>query len=408
VSTSLKPGYKQTEVGVIPKEWQLVPFSELLDFRNGVNADKTAYGKGVRFINVLEQITYSHIHAPDITGRVSLSNSASDSYAVHYGDLVFNRTSETQAEVGLSAVYCDDEPVVFGGFVIRGRPKNESLDPSYSGYGFRSPIIRSQIIAKGQGAIRANVGQADLRQVLAPVPPLPEQRTIAEALGDVDALLGTLNQFIAKKRDLKQAAMQQLLTGHQRLPGFTGEWELKRLGDVAEIVMGQSPAGTTYNRRGIGAPLINGPTEFTEKHPVKIQWTSEPTKFCRNGDLLLCVGGSSTGRINIADDEYCIGRGVAAIRAKPDGDTSFITFQVNSAIESILAATTGSTFPNIDGKSIRGIEITTPCLDEQTAIAAVLSDMDAEIGTLAQRLDKTRALKQGMMQELLTGRTRLV
>jgi hypothetical protein len=144
-------------------------------------------------------------------------------------DLVFNRTSETQDEVGLSSVYLDDDTVVFGGFVIRGRPTCDFLDATYSGYALRAPPIRRQVIAKGQGAIRSNIGQADLRQVFAPLPPIPEQRAIAAALSDVDALIDALDQLIAKKRDLKQAAMQQFLTGQKRLPGFHGEWEVKRL-----------------------------------------------------------------------------------------------------------------------------------------------------------------------------------
>jgi type I restriction enzyme, S subunit len=185
------------------------------------------------------------------------------------------------------------------------------------------------------------------------------------------------------------------------------EWEIKDLGDAAEVVMGQSPVGISYNRSGTGAPLINGPTEFTEKYPIKIQWTSQPTKFCKKGDVLLCVRGSSTGRINISDDEYCIGRGVAAIRAKSCADKSFITFQVDSAIKKILALTTGSTFPNIDGKSIRAIQFPLPPFPEQQAIASALSDVDVLITALEQLITKRRNIKQGAMQQLIMGEKRL-
>src|ERR1017187_3243885 len=115
----VKPGYKQTEVGVIPKEWNAVSFSEILEFRNGANADKEAYGKGVPFVNVLEVITKGPLKSSDIPGRVLLTKSAIESYSVRLGDLVFNRTSETDNELALTAVYMDDKPVVFGGFVIR-------------------------------------------------------------------------------------------------------------------------------------------------------------------------------------------------------------------------------------------------------------------------------------------------
>ena len=100
-----------------------------------------------------------------------------------------------------------------------------------------------------------------------------------------------------------------------RFSEFTQAWEIKNLGEVSEIIMGQSPEGVSYNIEGIGSPLINGPVEFTEKYPVKIKWTSKPTKFCQVADILFCVRGSTTGRMNIANDTYCIGRGIAAIRA---------------------------------------------------------------------------------------------
>ncbi|MCD8486171.1 MAG: restriction endonuclease subunit S [Desertifilum sp.] len=236
----LKPGYKLTEVGVIPENWEVKSFKELFEFRNGVNADKTHYGQGIRFINVLEPITYSHIYGPEITGQVTLPESVATSYAVRRGDVLFNRTSETQEELGLAATYLGTERVVFGGFVIRGRPTDQSLDPIYSGYALRAPIIRSQIIPMGQGAIRANIGQQNLSLVVAPVPPETEQRAIASALSDMDELLGACDRLIAKKRDLKQATMQQLLTGKTRLPGFDGEWKVKRLGDVLTICHGRS------------------------------------------------------------------------------------------------------------------------------------------------------------------------
>ena len=186
------------------------------------------------------------------------------------------------------------------------------------------------------------------------------------------------------------------------------DWEVKPLGDISCVTMGQSPLGTTYNKNGKGVPLINGPTEFTDRYPIKCQWTWQPTKLCDIGDILLCVRGSSTGRINISNDTYCIGRGIAAIRAKEASDTNYLNSQVHSGIERLLALTTGSTFPNIDGKSLRSIPIPIPpTLAEQTAIAEVLSDTDALIQRLDQLIAKKRNIKQGAMQELLTGKKRL-
>lgn len=240
----VRPGYKQTEVGVIPEDWEVKALADLYHFRNGFNADKRAYGHGVRFINVLEPIRYSHLFGPEIPGRVSIPPASAATYAVRKGDVLFNRTSETDAELGLAAAYLGLEEVVFGGFVIRGRPVDGSFDPAYAGYGLRAPVIRSQVIPLGQGAVRSNIGQDRLGRVFVPVPPLPEQQAIAGALSDVDALLDGLDRLISKKRDLKQATMQQLLTSQMRLPGFSGEWEVRRLGEIADIVSGGTPRTT--------------------------------------------------------------------------------------------------------------------------------------------------------------------
>ncbi len=185
------------------------------------------------------------------------------------------------------------------------------------------------------------------------------------------------------------------------------DWEAKDLYEIADVIMGQSPNGTSYNRVGQGVPLINGPTEFTDVYPIAIQWTTEPVRFTEKGDVLLCVRGSSTGRLNISDANYCIGRGVAALRAKSQTDQSYFLYVVTNAIKRVLAITTGSTFPNIDGKSIASLRVVCPPHSEQRAIAAVLSDLDDAIRALDQLLAKKRDLKHGAMQELLTGERRL-
>lgn len=163
---------------------------------------------------------------------------------------------------------------------------------------------------------------------------------------------------------------------HTPLGWIPEEWEVGEFSRIGEVIMGQSPEGNTYNNTGEGIALINGPTEFTDRFPVKKQWTTSPTKLCDKGDVLLCVRGSSTGRINISNDQYCIGRGVAAIRAKKTTDHSFLEYQLLHAINKIVRLTTGSTFPNIDSQSLKGIEITIPPFSEQRAIAGVLGTWD--------------------------------
>lgn len=184
-------------------------------------------------------------------------------------------------------------------------------------------------------------------------------------------------------------------------------WTTSRLGDCGEVIMGQSPPGASYNRAMIGCPLINGPTEFTERLPRKIQWTTEPVRLCEQGDLLICVRGSSTGRTNYADDIYAIGRGVAAIRAKGQNSTEYLSHQVISSVTRIVARATGSTFPSVDGESFRNIILPLPPPAEQRAITEALSDVDNLLVALDALIAKKRDIKQAAVEELLTGKTRL-
>lgn len=213
----LIPGYKQTDFGSVPQHWDVLPMGDLFTFQNGVNAEKGAYGRGIPFINVLEVITHSTLTETKIPGRVSVSNQAIRSFRVQGGDVLFNRTSETQEEVGLASVYTGRTEVLFGGFVIRARPRNRRLNPIFCSYSLRSHPVRQQMFSRGQGAVHANIGQAELSRVQVVVPPLAEQNAIAKALSDADALTESLEHLIAKKRYLKQGATHELLTGRRRL-----------------------------------------------------------------------------------------------------------------------------------------------------------------------------------------------
>ena len=197
----------------------------------------------------------------------------------------------------------------------------------------------------------------------------------------------------------RRALSEEVPVGYKRTEGgvIPTDWIVTRLGGCGEIIMGQSPPGTSYNRSGVGSPLINGPTEFTELHPVKVQWTTQPARFCKPGDLLICVRGSSTGRTNYADEIYAIGRGVAAIRAKADNDTQYLSYQVISGVSDLLAAATGSTFPSVDGASFRKILVLLPSPAEQRAIAEALSDVDGLLAALEALIAKKRAVKQAAM-----------
>ena len=149
------------------------------------------------------------------------------------------------------------------------------------------------------------------------------------------------------------------------------------LRDVASIVMGQSPPGESYNRSGDGVPLLNGPSEFGPVHPVPIQWTSAPTKLCAPGDILFCVRGATAGRLNIADREYCLGRGLAAIRGGLSLDTGFLARVLAAGYEFFQARGVGSTFINISSTELGSFTVPVLPIAEQRRIAAILDQADA-------------------------------
>lgn len=182
-------------------------------------------------------------------------------------------------------------------------------------------------------------------------------------------------------------------------------WVEVTLGSAAEIVMGQSPPGYTYNRDDEGLPLINGPVEFGRRFPAKIQWTSSPTKTCRPGDVLFCVRGSTTGRMNVSNDTYCIGRGVAAIRGSEGvSDTAYLELILRQVAVEILeeARGSGSTFPSITGSRLAQKRFALPPLGQQRKIAQILTTVDNQIEKTEALIAKYQAIKQGMMHDLFT------
>lgn len=168
------------------------------------------------------------------------------------------------------------------------------------------------------------------------------------------------------------------------------KWVEGKLGDIADVKMGQSPEGTTCNEIGVGMPLLNGPTEFGGHHPTAVQFTSDPRKFCEVGDLLFCVRGSTTGRMNWADQKYSIGRGIAALHHKSGKDfQGFLRGVIDFKLDTLLAEATGSTFPNVSKQQIENLEILIPENPEtQRRIAALLTALDDKI-ELNRRMNET-------------------
>jgi type I restriction enzyme, S subunit len=253
------------------------------------------------------------------------------------------------------------------------------------------------------------VNRNDLHEIGVSLPPLPEQRAIAATLSDMDSLISSLDRLIAKKRDIKQATMQQLLTGEMRLPGFSGEWKVKKVGEIAEIGMGRTPSRRNQNYWGRGYKWLSI-ADLKSKHILE---TKEEITAIAASDMTVIPKGTlvmsfklTIGKLAFTGCDMYSNEAICSF-SKLRADAEYLYYILGQTDFSLYGkqAVKGYTL-NTD--SLNSVQILYPPLPEQQAIADILTDMDAEITALEQKRDKTRALKQGIMQELLSGKTRLV
>ncbi|WP_411735640.1 restriction endonuclease subunit S [Paenibacillus sp. M2] len=291
----------------------------------------------------------------------------------------------------------------------------KKVDQQYLFYELKRLTQKIENSAHG-GSGLVHVKKSDLEQLQILLPPVYEQQKVTEILSSVDEALEKTEAIIKQTETLKKGLMQQLLTkgiGHTEFKQTEiGEspvsWDLCRLGEISSITMGQSPKGDSYNNERLGSPLLNGPTEFGEIYPTPVQWTNSPTKICKAEDILVCVRGSSTGRMNISNDAYCIGRGLAAITADEAKCTqTFIKYHVKRLSTEILNRATGSTFPNIDKARLSNLLVPLPGIKEQEEITKVLDKVEEKQQLEKQKYQVLQNLKKSLMQTLLTGKVRV-
>ena len=415
---AVKPGYKQTEVGVVPEEWDIKTLGSLTSLlTNGFVGTATS-----AYVNGEDGVLYIQGYNVQENGfnfrgikRVSKSfHTRNQKSCLQSGDLLTIQTGD----IGVTTVV---PPELVGAnchALVISRLNKRVSDPSFYCQYFNSEQGRAAFKEIETGTTMKHLNCGDMKRLFLPSPPVEEQRSIATALSDVDALLGALERLIAKKRDLKQATMQQLLTGQTRLPGFQGEWEVKNLKAIVQTPVTDGPH-LTPRFWDNGIPflsvnnLVGNRIDLTDLRFISEADHELFSRKCKpQKDDILLGKAASVGKVAIVelDDEFNIWSPIALIRIGSEHAARFVYYQLQSAdlIGQIALLTNSSSQGNIGMGDIEKLMLKLPPLPEQTAIAAVLTDMDAELATLEQRLDKTRTLKQGMMQELLTGRTRLV
>jgi type I restriction enzyme S subunit len=397
----LRPGYRQTEVGVIPEEWEVKRLREIATIATGNTPpthDPANYGDEFLFVSPVDLGETKHV----TTTEKKLSKKGfAISRRFPKDSILFVCIGSTIGKCGVASVDLTSNQQINAIFPSPAF----SVDYLYYSVCTAAPKIRA---LAGEQAVPI-VNKTQFSETAVVLPPLPEQRAIARALSDVDALIGALDHLITKKRDLKQAAMQQLLTGQKRLPGFHGEWEVKRLPEVCLFRGGKAHEQhiSEFGR------FVCVNSKFISTDGKVRKYSS--TNFCpaKRNDILMVMSDLPNGRALAKaflvehDDLYAVNQRVCALT--PYRDCSTYLFYILNRNPYFLKFDDGVSQTHLLNHVFRNCPLTIPAtVAEQTAIAEVLSDMDAELEALEQRLNKTRALKQGMMQELLTGRTRLI
>jgi len=385
----MKPGYKQTEVGVIPEDWEAAKLGNFISLQRGYD------------------LTWRDRRNGDVPVMGSAGQNGFHNEAIAKGPgVVIGRSGASFGQ----AHYC--EPDFW--------PHNTALyvtdfrgnDPLYAFY----LLSAADFSRHNSGGAQQSLNRNFIAPICIGVPRPIEQRAISEALGDVDALLGALDRLIAKKRDLKQATMQQLLTGQTRLPGFEGEWEVSVVGLEFEIRLGKML--DAEKNVGVPKPYVGNKAvqwnriDISDLSTVPMTRSDTERYRLQKGDLLVCEGGE-VGRAAIWDapiDECYFQKALHRLRPLRGFNSRLMAafLRLWSEHGRFSNYVTQTSIAHLPREKFMDVPLPVPPPSEQTAIADVLSDMDAELAELERRRDKTRMIKQGMMQELLTGRTRLL
>lgn len=390
----MRPGYKQTDVGVIPEDWDVKYVGDLFEITSSKRVFQSEWKThGIPFYRARELAVLGE--SGEVDNDLFISREMYERFKGRHGvpapgDMLVTGVGT----LGKTYVVADNREFYFKDGNIIWFKIGATISSEFLRQLYLTPVVIKQI---GDGSAGTTVGTYTItgaKKTIIPVPPPPEQRAIAMALSDVDALLNSLERLIAKKRDLKQAAMQQLLTGQTRLPGFHEAWQVKRLGNIAPL------------QRGFDLPnpqLRNGPYPVVYSNGV----LNYHAKYQVHGPGVVTGRSGTIGRVTFVEGAYWPHNTTLWVTSFRNNDPRFVYYLYTQVGFERFAS--GSGVPTLNRNDAHGYAVEIPSTKaEQTAIASVLSDMDAELSALETRRNKTRDIKQAMMQELLTGRIRLV
>lgn len=412
----LKSGYKQTEIGVIPEDWNVLPLENFTSFISyGFTNPMPFVSSGIALVTA-KDVNYGKVQFNSVrfTTEFAYQKLLTDKSRPKKNDLLLTK----DGTLGRLAVV-DETTICINQSVAILRP-NQQISPLFFKLLLESPKYQRCMLDNAGGSTIKHIYITVVNKMVLGVPNcISEQNSIATALSDVDALLDKLDALIAKKRDLKQAAMQQLLSAQTRLPGFSGEWSPRTLGEClsSRPSYGINAAAVPYSDQlpaYIRITDISEHGQFNPSPPSSVNSPSASQYYLSEGDLVFARTGASVGKSYLylpSDGPLVFAGFLIKIRPAPSllqPKFLFQFVQTKTYWDWVTIMSMRSGQPGINGNEFAQLPMLLPSIKEQIAIATILSHMDAEITALEARRDKTHALKQGMMQELLTGKIRLL
>ena len=404
--------FKMTELGPIPSDWEVKRLGEVCV----INPSSSR--------QIPDSFVYIDLESV-VSGQLVVEKKISHTLAPSRAQRLFSRGDvlyQTVRPYQRNNLFVDFDAsgyVASTGYAVL-HPVNSVSDSGYIFQQIHFPSFVSQVLDNCTGTSYPAINPHKLGEIIIPLPPLPEQHRIAAALSDMDELIGALGKLVEKKRAIKTGTMQRLLTGQTRLPGFGGEWEEKRLGEIGKFSKG---AGISKEQSNSGLlPAVRYGELYTTHHDYIRHFESfisEDVAKCatqlHEGDIIFACSGETKEEIGkcaayLGKEVAYAGGDLIICTPTAEYDSLFLGFELNTPFcaQQKAAAGQGDAVVHIRQESIATITVSVPpTLPEQRAIAAVLSDMDEEIAALETEKRKVEAIKQGMMQELLTGKTRL-
>ncbi len=416
----VKPGYKQTEIGTFPIEWNITAFKNVANvYRGGsprpIQIYLTNSDEGINWIKIGDVAAEEKFISK--TEEKIIAEGVSRSRKVGAGDFLLSNSMSFGRPYILSIEGCIHD----GWLVIQDYQK--SYDKDYLYYLLSSKLVIDQYISMAAGSSVKNLNKEKVLSLQVPVPEITEQKHIATMLSDIDELITSLGKQILKKKAIKQGAMQELLTGQKRLHGFTGEWKSFNLSKNSKIkarIGWQGLKKSEYRNSGYaylvtGTDFEGGRISWNQCHFVTKERYSQDANIQIQDDDVLITKDGSLGKVALVTGLHrpaTLNSGIFVIRPNSDVlDSKFAYYILSSFVfkEFLDKLSAGSTIVHLYQKDIGKFAfMIPPTKEEQIAISNILFDMDAEIESLEKKLQKAQQLKQGMMQQLLTGKIRLV